>query len=450
MTSIEDVGGWLLGAAIGSGTTGTVRRAVHKETNEEAAIKIVSKTIFETQPALERSVRSEVGLMSLLDHPNLIRFFEVCESKRHLYIILEFAPNGELFDFITGGQRLRFSESMRLFRELIYGVEYLHIHGICHRDLKLENLLLDAGRHIKISDFGFARWLKHKVTETQCGSPEYVAPEVVQGLKYDGKAADIWSCGVILFTLLAKRLPFHDAAVRVVLRNVTSGEYTMPGILPEVLKDLIAKILVVDPKARITMADIKAHPGFLFGLPEGYSVPRPFPAPVISGPVMEAVDPQFLSTLRAIGYNDDDEIINELEANEPTRAKMFLQLFNNRYALCPDGDAEPWSRDEVELLEDQILMPSEPRIVKDLTVPLLVFMGRMQNFFAAAGFEWIHPAEVALLARKTGEGLLVRLTASFSAIDKYSVTISSLKSKRAAGAEDLDPLEAQVNTAGRP
>jgi BR serine/threonine kinase len=387
--------------------------------------------------------------MSLLFHPNLIRFIELCESKRHLYIVLEFAPNGELYDFVTKGKRMRFAESMRIFRELIYGVEYLHQHGICHRDLKLENLLLDAGRHIKITDFGFARWMKHQVTETQCGSPEYVAPEVVQGLKYDGTAADIWSCGVILFALLAKRLPFHDPAMRVILRNVTSGEYTMPDILPDVLKDLITKILVVKPKDRISMADIKVHPGFLFGLPQGYEVPRPFPPPVITEPISEAVDPQFLLTLRAIGYTDDDEIIRELVASEPTRAKMFLQLFNSRYALCPDGEVDPWSSEELDLLEGDAPQPSEPRVVRDLSVPLLVFLGSMQAYFVASGFEWFHPAEVVLLARKATVGLLVRLTVTFNDADRYAVTIGSLKSEHAAAPTDIDPLAAQVATAGR-
>ena len=141
--------------------------------------------------------------MRLLNHPHILKLHEFFESERHLYIVLEFAKHNELFDYLVTHRKLSFQTGMEFFRQIIYGLEYLHNHAICHRDLKPENLLLDEFDRVKIADFGFARWLRSNIAETSCGSPHYAAPEVIRGLRYDGRAADIWSCGVILFALLA-------------------------------------------------------------------------------------------------------------------------------------------------------------------------------------------------------------------------------------------------------
>jgi BR serine/threonine kinase len=144
--------------------------------------------------------------MRVLDHPSLLKFIEVFESPRHLYIFIEFAQHGELFDYLVTRRRLTEDVAMKFFRQIIYGLDYLHEHAICHRDLKPENILLDENDNIRIADFGFARWMPTNIAETSCGSPHYAAPEVVRGIQYDGRCADIWSCGVILYALLAVTL----------------------------------------------------------------------------------------------------------------------------------------------------------------------------------------------------------------------------------------------------
>jgi BR serine/threonine kinase len=185
-----------------------VKLATHRETNEQVAIKIIEKSLFQTQSGLEDKIKREIALMRLLDHPHILKLLEVCESPGHLYLILEYGAHGELFDYLVARRRLEPKMALRLFREIIYGLDYMHSMGICHRDLKTENLLLDQYDHILIADFGFARWMRTNLAETSCGSPHYTAPEVISGLQYDGRGADVWSAGVILYALLAVRLDF--------------------------------------------------------------------------------------------------------------------------------------------------------------------------------------------------------------------------------------------------
>ena len=197
------IGDYNLLQTLGTGTTGKVKLARHMKTNELVAIKIIKKSSFETKPNLQGKIHREIALMKLLDHPHILKLIDVLEGAHHLHLVLEYAEQGELFDFLVRSQSLKEDVAMDIFRQLIYGLDYLHSHSICHRDLKPENILLDNFGHIKIADFGFARWMKENIADTSCGSPHYAAPEVIRGHPYDGCAADIWSAGVILFALLA-------------------------------------------------------------------------------------------------------------------------------------------------------------------------------------------------------------------------------------------------------
>lgn len=197
------LGPYVLLRPLGIGTTGKVKLAVHCETQEKYAIKIIKKASFEQKPNLQMKIQREIALMRLVDHPHLLKLHDVLESPRHLYIVLEYASKGELFDYLVEHKCLPEDAAMKFFRQIIYGLEYLHSLGICHRDLKPENILLDENLNIKIADFGFARFVKTNIADTSCGSPHYAAPEVVRGEPYDGRCADIWSCGVILYALLA-------------------------------------------------------------------------------------------------------------------------------------------------------------------------------------------------------------------------------------------------------
>lgn len=199
----QEVGDYILGRTLGSGTTSKVKVAERKDNGEQVAIKIIKKGQFESKPDMKRKIKREIALMRLMDHPNILHLKEVCESNKHLYIVLEYASHGELFDYLVARKFLKEPDALHFFRQIIYGLEYLHQHSICHRDLKPENILLDEYNNIKIADFGFARWMRAFIAETSCGSPHYAAPEVIKGIHYDGRYADVWSCGVILYALLA-------------------------------------------------------------------------------------------------------------------------------------------------------------------------------------------------------------------------------------------------------
>ena len=335
--SLIEIGNYVLLQTIGNGGFSKVKLAEDKITKQRYAIKIIKKSKLEDKPELKTKIQREIALMKLFDHPHLIKLIEICESSRHIFIVLEYAENGELFDYLIARRSLPLEEGMRLFRQIIYGVDFLHNNSICHRDLKPENILLDQNNNVKIADFGFARWLKNSTTATACGSPHYAAPEVVKGIPYNGKKADIWSCGVILYALLAGRLPFNEPCFRDLITKIKNGIYRMPDF-PADVKDLVARMLTVDPEKRITIEQIKHHKAFRIGLPRYYTVPLPFPLPGVNNMVSKDDAPQeVLDTLKKIGFSDD-EIRKELSCMEPTPAKSFWAILTQKVSI----EKLPW------------------------------------------------------------------------------------------------------------
>lgn len=274
----DKVGPWKLGETLGFGSTGKVQLAYNEITHQQAAMKEISKAIFNskatpgssaiassTPDSLPYGIEREIIIMKLLNHPNVLRLYDVWETNPSLYMVLEYAEKGELFNLLVERGPLPESEAVCFFRQIIIGVSYCHALGIVHRDLKPENLLLDHKLNIKIADFGMAALeTEDKLLETSCGSPHYAAPEIVSGIPYHGFASDVWSCGVIFFALLTGRLPFdeEDGNIRNLLLKVQSGKFEMPDddeISPEA-QDLLARILTVDPELRIKTRDILKHP----------------------------------------------------------------------------------------------------------------------------------------------------------------------------------------------
>ncbi|KAK8884034.1 Serine/threonine-protein kinase brsk1 [Tritrichomonas musculus] len=329
----QEIGPFLLIKTLGIGTTGKVKLAINQETKQQVAIKIITKTTFQQRPNLQVKIQREIALMRLVEHSHLLKLVDVLESPRHLYIVLEYASKGELFDFLVEHRRLKEDIALKFFRQIIYGLEYLHTLGICHRDLKPENILLDDQYNIKIADFGFAKYVKSSIAETSCGSPHYAAPEVIRGEPYDGCAADVWSCGVILYALLAGYLPFDDQSIRNLLAKVKKGVFSMPQF-PEPIKELIHRMLTLDPKQRITLAQIKSHPCFRWGLPQDYVLPSPLPNPSFNDPIPpESVAPEVFDLLKKIGYNDADELSTDFATPGHTMAKVFYFMLTSQISL---------------------------------------------------------------------------------------------------------------------
>ncbi|XP_061352323.1 CBL-interacting protein kinase 32-like isoform X3 [Gastrolobium bilobum] len=253
------VGKYEVGRTIGEGTFAKVKFGRNSETGESVALKILDKEKVLKHKMAEQ-IKREVATMKLIKHPNVVRLYEVMGSKTKIYIVLEFVTGGELFDKIVNHGRMSEDEARRYFQQLINAVDYCHSRGVYHRDLKPENLLLDAYGNLKVSDFGLSA-LSQQVRDdgllhTTCGTPNYVAPEVLNDRGYDGATADLWSCGVILFVLVAGYLPFDDPNIMNLYKKISVADFTCPPWLSFSARKLITRILDPNPMTRVTIPEI--------------------------------------------------------------------------------------------------------------------------------------------------------------------------------------------------
>ncbi|KAK9290749.1 hypothetical protein L1049_008925 [Liquidambar formosana] len=252
---------------LGRGAFGKVKLAFHILTGLKVAIKIFELRSINDSSA-ER-VRREINIMKLFAHPHVVRLYEVIETRSRIYVVMELMDSGELFDYITENSRLQEDEARHFFQQIISGVEYCHLKNVVHRDLKPENLLLNSNRSVKIADFGLSNIMRDGCfLKTSCGSPNYAAPEVISELLYAGPEVDVWSCGVILYALLCGTLPFDDDNLSGLYTRIKSGIYKFPNHLSRGARDLIARILIVDPIKRISIPEIRRHPWFQQHLPQ--------------------------------------------------------------------------------------------------------------------------------------------------------------------------------------
>jgi len=260
-TMVKRVGKYEIGRTLGEGTFGKVKQATNVETGQKVAIKILDKEKIHQQ-SMGEQIKKEINVMKMVKHKHVVNLLEVLASKTKIFIVLELIRGGELFDKIVAVGRFDEAVARKYFRQLVSGVDYCHRQQVCHRDLKPENLLLDEHELLKISDFGLSALYgtdQHStLLKTTCGTPNYVAPEVLADKGYSGFAADIWSCGVILFVLLAGFLPFDEPAMSVLFRRICKGDYTFPAWFGSSAKGLLGSILRTDPAKRATIEEIKA------------------------------------------------------------------------------------------------------------------------------------------------------------------------------------------------
>lgn len=263
------------GKTLGIGSFGKVKIAEHVLTGHKVAIKVLNRRKIKSLD-MEEKVRREIKILRLFMHPHIIRLYEVVETHSDIYVVMEYVKSGELFDYIVEKGRLSDDEARRFFQQIISGVEYCHRNLVVHRDLKPENLLLDSQLNIKIVDFGLSNVMRDgHFLRTSCGSPNYAAPEVISGKLYSGPEVDVWSCGVILYALLCGTLPFDDASIPNLFKKIKSGLYTLPSHLSPGARDLIPRMLVVDPVRRANISEIRQHPWFQANLPRYLAVPPP-------------------------------------------------------------------------------------------------------------------------------------------------------------------------------
>lgn len=262
---VKTVGKYDVYHTLGEGSYAKVKFAVNKETKENVAIKILDKEKIQQQN-MAAQLKKEIGIMKMVHHEHLVVVKDVFATQKKIFLVLELVEGGELFDKIASEGRLTEGRARFYFKQLVDGLLYCHGLGICHRDLKPENLLLDGKGNLKISDFGVSTLTvgdadaegdqRAELLKTTCGTPNYVAPEVIANKGYDGKKADVWSCGVILFVLLAGYLPFEEATMVALFKKIKHAEFSYPSWFTDSAKGLINQILVPDPHARISLAEI--------------------------------------------------------------------------------------------------------------------------------------------------------------------------------------------------
>lgn len=252
-------GHYILGKTIGEGTFGKVKLGTHILTGETVAVKILERERIKEIADVQRVAR-EIHILKRVQHPHIIQLYEIIETPRQLFLIMEYCNGGELFDHIVECGRVPESDAWRFMHQILSGVEQIHKINVVHRDLKPENLLLAKGNNIKIVDFGLSNIYKDdQLLKTACGSPCYAPPEMIAGHWYVPSCCDVWSCGVIMFALVCGYLPFEDTNTRELYSKILNADYRTPKFVSPRAKHLIGAMLTIDPESRITIAGIREH-----------------------------------------------------------------------------------------------------------------------------------------------------------------------------------------------
>ncbi|XP_041669046.1 MAP/microtubule affinity-regulating kinase 3a isoform X8 [Cheilinus undulatus] len=312
------VGNYRLLKTIGKGNFAKVKLARHILTGREVAIKIIDKT--QLNPNSLQKLFREVRIMKILNHPNIVKLFEVIETERTLYLVMEYASGGEVFDYLVAHGRMKEKEARAKFRQIVSAVQYCHQKHIVHRDLKAENLLLDADMNIKIADFGFSNefTLGNKL-DTFCGSPPYAAPELFQGKKYDGPEVDVWSLGVILYTLVSGSLPFDGQNLKELRERVLRGKYRIPFYMSTDCENLLKRFLVLNPAKRGTLEQIMKDRWINTGFEEDELKPY-------TEPELDITDQKRIDVMVGMGYNLEEiqESLAKMKYDEITATYLLL------------------------------------------------------------------------------------------------------------------------------
>jgi serine/threonine protein kinase len=262
---LPDVGQYKLGKTIGKGSFGVVKAATNTITGEEVAIKIIPAAKTD-----EAKLEQEIKNQQRLHHQHVVKIHEVIKKDGDTYIVMELISGGDLFDYIVKHVRLPEGKARRIFQQIIAGVEHCHENKVAHRDLKPENIFLDSENNVKLGDFGLSGEMHDGQLLTEsCGSPNYAAPELLKkNCSYEGPDVDVWSCGCILYALHCNTLPFDAPTVPELFSKIKRGNFSVPGYVSPEAKDLISRMICVDPSKRISIGEIRQHPWFLKDLPQ--------------------------------------------------------------------------------------------------------------------------------------------------------------------------------------
>lgn len=333
--SIEE---YTVGRQLGQGAYATVKYAIHKQTSRKVAVKTYDK-IKLLDPSRKKSVHREIQILGKLEHPNIVKLFETIDAPRQLHLVLEYLAGGSLHYYLKRSPNRHFteSESKRLFRQILSAMEYCHSMNVTHRDLKLENILLDDRRNIKLIDFGFATCFPNdRKAKIFCGTPSYMSPEIVARKDYYGPPADIWALGVLLFVMMSGSYPFKGRDDKDLYRKIIRGQFEIPQVITAAPRALIHRMMSVDPSRRPSVKELLSD-AWLNGLHMSIEFIAPISrstSSTFSG--SKAIDLDIISKIKQMGFAED-YVMKELQLQDSKVAKLYrrLKLGDSCEALRP-------------------------------------------------------------------------------------------------------------------
>lgn len=343
--TIKGIQQFVLGEKLGQGAFGKVRLATHVITGEKVAIKILEKEKIFQQEDKDR-IEKEIKILKMIRHPNLIQLYQVIQTPKLIYLVMEFSPGKDLFTYIVNNKKIGEEEACLYFQQIIEGVNYCQKLRICHRDLKPENLLLE-GKMLKLIDFGLSNVAnKEGKLKTACGSPSYAAPEMIAGQpEYFGSKVDIWSCGVILYVMVCGFLPFEDQNTEKLYAKIVEGRFALPSFVSDCCKDLIRKIMNVDQDKRYTIKEIMDHPWYNM-------MPSKVNEGLLSTQIVLPVDEDVLDELEIKKFNVDmvrESVI--LNKNNHLTTSYYL-LVKSRIKLSIQSESDLFSDKYIAYIKD--------------------------------------------------------------------------------------------------
>ena len=316
---IKQIGNYIIGAQIGSGAFGKVVLGTHILTNEPVAIKILDKLLLAETPEDLHLVNKEISILKIVKHKNIAQLYEILETPKNIYIIMEYCEGKDLMDYIILKTRLSEVEGLKIFQQLINVLEYLHNQNITHRDIKIDNMLLDSQHNLKLVDFGLStKYTDDELLNQPCGTVVYAAPEVLEGKDYHGMLADVWSSGIVLFSMIAGYLPFCEHDDEVNKANILKGDIEIPQFFSAPLKDLLGHMLDMDPMTRYTLGEIKEH--MWFNSRDYLMIPG-----IVIGVNSIPVDERILNMIEAFGM-DKDKVRESIVNNRFDEGSAMYQL----------------------------------------------------------------------------------------------------------------------------
>lgn len=323
-------GKYEMGRLLGKGTFAKVYHGRNLMTHDSVAIKVILKDRVKKEGLLEQ-VRREISVMGLVRHPHIVELKEVMATKSKVYFVMEYVNGGELFVKLSQQGKLTEDGGRKYFQQLLSAVDFCHSRGVSHRDLKPENLLLDVNGNLKVSDFGLSALPEQLridgLLHTRCGTPAYVAPEVLRKRGYEGAKSDLWSCGVILFVLLAGSLPFKADNVMKLYRKIFKAEFEFPPWFSSEAKEMVSKLLVVDPEKRASMDEIMQSCWFQKGFtkPLSFNDKDEFKSEIseLANPKMLSSSPPFYNAFEFISSMSSGFDLTSLFESKKKQASIF-------------------------------------------------------------------------------------------------------------------------------